>query len=174
MESYTELVQQAKLGDKESFAGLYEQVADDLYRVALYTLGNVQDAQDAVSETFVEAYKGLGSLRDNKAFKAWIMRILSVRCKRKIGGYMKERGQLDIDELISLSDDMDPISDSISRSDLLAALSHLSPSEREIVLLSVLQGYTSREIAKIVGAPQGTVTSKLCRALKKMRVRLEG
>ena len=79
------LIEQAKRGDKDSFADLYEQVADELYRVALYTLGNVHDAQDAVSETFVEAYRGLGSLRDNAAFRAWIMRILTIRCKRKMG-----------------------------------------------------------------------------------------
>ena len=54
---------------------LYDQVAKDLYRVALYTLGNPQDAEDVVSETFLEAYKGLRNLRDDSKFKAWIMRI---------------------------------------------------------------------------------------------------
>ena len=167
------LIEQAKRGDKDSFADLYEQVADELYRVALYTLGNVHDAQDAVSETFVEAYRGLGFLRDNAAFRAWIMRILTIRCKRKMGQYVKERGQMDVDELVSLSDGEDTVEQSLSRADLLAALSKLSAQERQIVLLSAVQGYTLREIAQVMRAPQGTVSSKLCRAMKKLRGLIE-
>ncbi len=172
MDELALLVEKAKAGDSESFAGLYEQVADDLYRMALYTLGNAQDAQDAVAETFMEAYRGLASLRDNTAFRAWILRILSFRCKRKIRQYIKERGTMDIDELSSLSDDSSPEELGISRADLVRALGQLSAAEREIVLLSVLHGYTTREIAGIVGAPQGTVSSKLHRTLKKLRQQL--
>lgn len=168
------LVERAKQGDKESFARLYEEMADDLYRMALYTLGNAQDAQDAVSETFMEAYKGLGSLRENGAFKAWMMRILSIRCKRRIGVYIKQRATLDIDEFSGLADESsDLMGDGVRRADLLLALQAISAAERQIVLLSVLEGYTTREIAAIVGAPHGTVSSKLFRALKKMRKVLE-
>ena len=49
-------VEKARRGDKDSFAEVYRQIADDLYRVALYSLGNSHDAQDVVSETFIEAY----------------------------------------------------------------------------------------------------------------------
>lgn len=166
-------MERAKQGDQESFSNLYEQVADDLYRVALYTLGNPHDAQDAVSETFMEAYKGLGSLRDNSAFKAWIMRILSVRCKRRIGQYIRDRSMVDIDELLSLDDGEDLAQGAIHRADLLSALSTLSPAERQIIALSVTAGYTTREIAAIMHSPHGTVSSKLHRALKKMRKLLE-
>lgn len=166
------LVELAKKGDADAFAALYEQVADDLYRVALYTLGNTHDAQDAVSETFAEAYKGLSSLRENGAFKAWMMRILSVRCKRKIKQYVRERGTVDVDEMLDLSDQKATMDTAVERADILSALSAISPEERQIVLLAVLQGYTTREVAKIVGAPHGTVSSKLHRALKKLRLSL--
>jgi len=163
------LVERAKKGDKESFAALYEQVADDLYQVALYTLGNVHDAQDAVAETFLEAYRGLGSLRKNTAFKAWIMRILSCRCKRCIGRYVRDRGTLDVEELTSLSDDRGAEEQGLARADLLSALAELSPAERQIVVLSVIEGYTTKEIAAMLRSPQGTVSSKLYRALGKLR-----
>ena len=55
MDINLEYVSRAKQGDAQSFAMLYDQVAKDLYRVALYTLGNPQDAEDVVSETFLEA-----------------------------------------------------------------------------------------------------------------------
>jgi RNA polymerase sigma-70 factor (ECF subfamily) len=47
---------------------VYDAIAPELYKVALYTLGNQQDAEDAVSETFVEAFKGIKNLRDAASF----------------------------------------------------------------------------------------------------------
>ena len=52
-------------------------------------------------------------------------------------------------------------------------LDTLSPEERQIVLLSVLEGYTMREIASMLEMPQGTVSSKLSRSLKKLRLQLQ-
>lgn len=98
-------VEKARRGDKDSFAEVYRQIADDLYRVALYSLGNSHDAQDVVSETFIEAYKGIANLRDENSFKPWIMRILSIRCKRKIGQYISGRNELDIDDFLDLSEE---------------------------------------------------------------------
>ena len=96
MDINPELVARAKLGDKQSFAQLYDLVAKDLYKVALYTLGSQPEAEDAVSETFLEAYKGLKNLRDDTKFKAWIMRILSIRCKRKITGLVAAKQQISL------------------------------------------------------------------------------
>ena len=62
----------------------------------------------------------------------------------------------------------------LQRTDLVRAMQMLSDEERQIVVLSVLQGYTAREISVIVNSPQGTVSSKLFRAFKKMRKYLEG
>ncbi len=167
-------VKQAKLGDKDSFAKVYEQVAGDLYRVALYSLGNTHDAQDAVSETFIEAYKGIKNLRDENSFQPWIMRILSIRCKRKVGQYITKRNEMDIDDFLDLSEEGDSVEGrSTEKIALLQALNSLSAQERQIVALVVIQGYTVRETAEILGAPQGTVSSKLHRTLKKLRAKLE-
>ena len=167
-------VRQARLGDKDSFAKDYQQIAEDLYRVALYSLGNSHDAQDVVSETFIEAYKGIRKLRDENSFKPWIMRILSIRCKRKIGQYINGRNQLDIDDFLDLSEEGDGVeAQSTQKIALLHALETLNAQERQIVALAVVQGYTVRETAQILGAPQGTVSSKLHRTLKKLRAQLE-
>ncbi len=152
-------VRQARLGDKDSFAKVYQQIAEDLYRVALYSL---------------EAYKGIRKLRDENSFKPWIMRILSIRCKRKIGQYINGRNQLDIDDFLDLSEEGDGVeAQSTQKIALLHALETLNAQERQIVALAVVQGYTVRETAQILGAPQGTVSSKLHRTLKKLRAQLE-
>ena len=167
-------VEAARAGDKECFAQVYESVASDLYKVALYTLGNSHDAEDVVSETFIEAYKGITNLRDPNSFKPWMMKILSVRCKRKVAEYVKHKNTFDIENFMtSLADDMD-LSDEVSEQvTVVGTLSRLSSTERQIIALSVLQGYTIKEISKILGSPQGTISSKLHRSLVKLRKMLE-
>lgn len=162
-------VTKAKAGDREAFGRLYDAVAKDLYRAALYTLGNPQDAEDIVAETFLEAWKGIHTIREEASFRQWIMRILSIRCKRRIGGYVKEKGNIDIEDYIEegVPDDTAP------RAEVREAMGCLSPEERQIVVLSVLEGYAMREIGEILGLPQGTVSSKLHRTLKKLRRMLE-
>ena len=171
----TALVLGAQKGGQEGFTKLYQAVAPSLYRTALYTLGNSHDAEDVVSETFIEAYRGLSGLRDPQAFMPWIYRILSARCNRKIRDYVRARNEMDIDEMLQLPGEQSEFSETVlQRTDLLRALQDLSEEERQIVVLSAVEGYTAREIAGIVGSPQGTVSSKLFRAFKKMRKYLEG
>lgn len=170
----TEKVEAARLGDKESFAQVYETIAPDLYKVALYTLGNAHDAEDAVSETFIEAYKGITKLRNVGSFKPWMMKILSIRCKRKIAEYVKGKNVFDIEGFITtLSDESDMSFEVSEQITVMEALGRLSPQERLIITLSVLQGYTTKDIAGILSSPQGTISSKMHRALAKMRRMLE-
>ena len=168
-----QLVQKAKEGDADSFSALYEQLAPSLYRTALYTLGNSHDAQDVVAETFLEAFPGIKKLRENAAFAAWMFRILSVRCKRKMRDYVRGRNESDINELLDLDDGRDVGHEVSLRADLLRALDSLTDSERQIVVLAVIEGYTTKETAQILHLPHGTVSSKLFRTLKKMRAMLE-
>ena len=167
-------VDAARKGDKISFAQVYESIAPDLYKVALYTLGNAHDAEDVVSETFIEAYKGITNLRDTGSFKPWMMKILSIRCKRKIADYVKHKNTFDIESfIVSLSDEADLSSDVSEQVTVLSALKRLSHQEREIIALSVVQGYTTKEISRILRTPQGTISSKLHRALAKLRKSLD-
>lgn len=170
----TDLIAKAKAGDQKSFCDLYEAVAPNLYRTALYTLGNSHDAEDVVAETFVEAINCIKKLRDNSAFNAWIFKILSIRCKRKMKEYTHRRQQFDIDEIAEIADENDLSKDVTQRADLLKALSKLTASEREIVFLASVEGYTTKEISQILGCPHGTVSSKLFRSLKKLRNLIEG
>ena len=165
MEIRPQDIERARDGDREAFGRLYEAVALDLYRMALYTLGDPQDAEDMVAETFLEAWKGIHNLRETDRFRQWMLRILSVRCKRRVARYIQEKGNIDIDDYLEegVPDTGGP------RAEVRDAMARLAPDERQIVLLSVLEGYTMREIAGMLGLPQGTVSSKLHRTLKKLR-----
>lgn len=164
------LVEAAKQGNKECFAQVYDMIAPDLYKVALYTLGNTHDAEDVVSETFIEAYKGISKLREADKFKAWMMKILSIRCKRKIAEYVKGKRELDIESVLGGLTDPSDVSGEVSEQvTVLAAMNRLSEQERLIIQLAVMQGYTTREVSEILGSPHGTISSKLHRALAKLR-----
>lgn len=170
-----QLVEGAKKGDGECFSQLYELVQDDLYKYALYALGNAHDAEDVVAETFLEAFRGIAKLREADAFKGWIFKILSIRIKRRISRYVKERNQFQIEDFTSdpalRTDSMDAAV--IARADLLQALAALTPQERMILSLSILYGYTTKQISQMLRCPHGTVSSKLHRSLQKLKKQME-
>ena len=176
MKVNNELVVKASKGNKDAFSDLYYSCYKDFYKFAIYTLGDADDASDAVSDAFVEIWKGIGKLRDPSSFASWAFRILSTRCKILISERIKRRATYNIDDLIETpKEGSENIEEDISESaSLAAALSKLDGEERMIVILSVLYGYTNREIAEMIGKPQGTVGSKLHRTYAKLREMLGG
>lgn len=155
---------------QEEFARLYTGIYKDLYRFALYTLCNKEEAEDAVSEAVVDAYAEFGKLRDKEAFKSWMFKILSVKCKRKLKGYLNKTIELDetLDsELGGRTPDVD------NKVDLWEAFGRLDERERLIINLSVIAGYEGREIAKALSMNHNTVRTIRKRALEKMRLMLE-
>ena len=162
-----ELIKRARAGDKDAFSQLYLQYKDSLYRYAYYKLRSAEDAKDAVSACITQAYMGIASIRDERAFSSWLFRILYRECcaviRRKTGLEFVE-----IDENAHLQPDTSYI-----RSELSEALDSLSTEERDIVLLSAVAGYNSREIAALTGLKAATVRSRLSRSLAKMRAFLE-
>lgn len=172
MDQYLELVRQAKRGNADAFASLYQEVYEDLYRFAVYTLKDPVDAQDAVSETVADAFASVRNIRKEEAFKGWIFKILSVKCKRKLKEYANRT--------VELSKEM---SEQLTRPGMAGneaeylqirmLYQELAPEERMIIAMHVFAGYTSREIAKQLHMNENTVRSKESRALKKMKEKLK-
>ena len=157
------LVLVAKKGDKDAFAQLYQHIYKDLYKFAYYVLKNDQDAQDAVSDAVMDAYAGISKLKNADAFRSWMFKILSAKCKRKLKTYVVRTQESDLDD-VELS-----VSGSEESLELKQALSILSDEERMIVSLTVFGGYDSAEIGKMLNLNRNTVRSKHSRALAKMR-----
>lgn len=162
------LVIKASGGDREAFAALYTRYKDDLYRYAYFKLGHSEDARDAVSACIIAAYEGIYSLRNTSAFKMWIFRILYRSCCRLIEEQSAARHRADTEELKNLPAEEDSLSP-----ELQEAFGILNPEDRDIVLLSVIAGYSSFEIAEMLGKKASTVRSRLSRALAKMKQFLE-
>ena len=146
---------------KETFLELYGECSQDLYRFALYTLKNQHDAEDAVGDAVADAYEGFSKLRDLEAFRAWIFKILSVKCRRKLKEYTNRT--------VQLPDDLSAWPDSVEKNlQVRQAFARLDEEERLIISMHVFAGYTSREIGKILHRNDNTIRSRESRALKKM------
>ena len=164
MTNLRDLVSAAKDGDKAAFAQLYQEIYKDLYKFAFYCLKNETDAEDAVSETVLDAWQSLRKLRQEDSFRAWMFKILSAKCKRKMKYYASRRGETDISEVeIPVFQDRD---DSL---ELRRAMNTLTDEERMIISLIIFGGYDSGEVADMLRLNRNTVRSKHSRALAKLR-----
>jgi RNA polymerase sigma-70 factor (ECF subfamily) len=165
------LVAMAKSGDKEAFCTLYGLYKDKLYRYAYYRLGNCDDAQYAVADTIAIAFEKIKSLNKASAFPSWIFKIHHINCSKYIKSQITQRETVNIDDLANSNSFSQSINN--DNSELFEALNILKIEEKEIVLLSVMAGFNSKEIARLTGLTAGSVRSKLSRSLAKMRDFLE-
>lgn len=74
----------ATKGNMQAFEQIYIDINNDLYKMALYILGNSELAKDIVSETIIDALKGIKKLKSADAFESWILKILTNKCKQKL------------------------------------------------------------------------------------------
>lgn len=147
--------------DQKTFLRLYQEIYQDLYRFALYTLKNVHDAEDVTGDAVADAYESFGKLRSLDSFRPWMFKILSNKCKRKLKEYMRKTVELP-DDLAYMGNSME------TDCQVRQAFAKLDEEERLIISMHIFAGYTSREIGKILHKNENTVRSKASRALKKM------
>lgn len=167
--NFSEYVKRAKKGDTDAFSKLYSLVYKDLYHIALCNLKNQHDACDAVSDAVLDAFTSIKNLRDEKAFKAWIVKILTVKIKNKQREYIKNNNTQDIDDVEQeiMGDD------GYGGLEILEEIANLDENERLVLSLSIVGGYTSEEIAVLCETNPSTIRSKLSRAKIKLKQRLE-
>lgn len=150
----------------EEFMRQYEKVYPKLYRTALYYMRNRQEAEDAVQDAALAAYEKFYQLRDKEKFDQWMMQILVNRCRRRMKTWFRK--EEDIEELSLAREE-----DFATASAVKQVFMELKEEDRLVVSLSVFGGYTSEEIARILGKNHSTVRSRYRRALQKMRKKLE-
>ena len=164
----TLLVTRAGEGDSDAFAALYTQYAADMYRFAAYMLNSAADAEDAVQNAVLSAYGNMPALKKPEAFKSWLFKILSNECKKILRMNSRSPDFLpDEDFFFSLKDEN--AHDAQLGLELQEAVSQLPAPDGQIVLMCVIGGFKSEELAAIFDMPASTVRSKLNRSLDKLR-----
>jgi RNA polymerase sigma-70 factor, ECF subfamily len=167
-----ELLLRARAGDREAFELIVVAKAEPLLRTATAILGNEADARDATQETFINAWRSFGSLRDLERFDAWLGRILINQCRMALRHRGRVR-EIQITDSTDLATDSPRTSLSDNSPDFDAAFARLSVDQRALLVLHHLHGYDVREIAGWLGIPSGTVKWRLSRARRALATELE-
>ena len=147
--------------NKDEFESLVIENQISMYRLAMSILKNTDDAEDAVSETILTAYENLSSLKKSDSFKAWIMTILVNVSKKMLR--KKKR--------VVLYDNLGLFEKSIEErtGEMWEAVLTLDEEYGKVVILYYYEGFSTKEIAKILHIPEGTVKSRLSRARSKLQ-----
>jgi RNA polymerase sigma-70 factor (ECF subfamily) len=157
----------AQRGDAEAFASLVRLHQRRAYAVARAIVLTHEDAEDAVQEGFLHAYRALHRFLPDQAFGAWLNRIvanaaLDITRRRKVR------------EADSLADTIaspfsDPAESDELRRKLTRALATLGERQRSVLVLHDVEGFKHAEIGRMLGIPEGTARSDLHHARSRMR-----
>jgi len=144
--------------------------ADDGYRLAGYLLGDADEAQDAVQEALIKAWRNWSSLRDPERFGAWFDRILVNVCRDR----MRRHRTLRMVELEAAGEveSADPFRRMLVEDEVAAAVARLNPEHRIVIILRFWQDLALEGVADRLDLPLGTVKSRLHCALKALGTEL--
>ncbi len=159
------LVKKARRGDVKAFSELYSRIYQELYRFAFFTMKHSQDAEDVVSEAVIAAYENIHQLKKEESFRNWIFTILANQCRKKLKA---ARHTEELPDGLTASEE-----DHAQACDVRAAFMQLDEEDRVIIACSVLEGYPSMEIGRMLGMNPATVRSRKSRALEKLRFLLD-
>ncbi len=166
------LVVAAQKGDQGAFGALVRLHQRRAYAVARAIVGTHEDAEDAVQDGFLHAYRALDRFLPDQAFGAWLHRIvanaaLDLMRRRKV------RAAEELPETVA-APFRDPGEADHLRGRLTAALGLLSERQRAVIVLHDVEGFKHAEIGSMLGIPEGTARSDLHHARAALRRTLGG
>jgi RNA polymerase sigma-70 factor, ECF subfamily len=177
--SDAELLRRHVAGDGEAFGELFGRHRDRLWAVAVRTIGDPEDAADALQDAMISAFRRADRFRGDSAVTTWLHRIVvnaaldrMRRCKaRPVAGCQDE------DALDALAtggpSPADPAERIDTAIDVRAALRRLVPEQQTALVLVDMLGYSILDAAQVLGVSEGAVKSRAARGRERLRSRLE-
>ena len=174
----SELIARAQRGDAAAYEEIvlrYQQVA---FRTAYVITGSSADAEDAAQEGFVKAYRALGRFRLSSEIRPWLLRIVANEARNRARSSGR-RHQLELRLAEGFRQgDAAPSPEAVAvasdeRRRLLAMVSALSEEDRQVIASRYFLQLSGEETAAALGIAEGTVKSRLSRALVRLRSRVE-
>lgn len=169
-----ELVERARRGDAAAFGELVRMHQATAFRVALVMGAEIGDAEEAVQDGFVKAYRALGRFRPGAPFRPWLLAIVAneTRNRRRASG--RRSSLIDRAAAQPASGDVAPSPEAVALAGertrtLLAAIDRLDTHDREILVCRYLLDLSEAETAAAFGVRPGTVKSRTSRALARLR-----
>lgn len=156
---------------RQRFEKLVTGLHADMYRYALWLCRDPHIAEEVVQETLIRAWKSLDSLREENAAKPWLLTIV----RRENARYFERRRPetVDVDNLSPAQTALVADGHDTDVDDMRDAIFRLPDDYREPLVLQVLLGYSTNEIADVMGLTQGAVLTRLHRARHQLKDRLD-
>ena len=166
------LAVRASKGESAAFGLLYDRHVEAIYRYVYYRVRDDAEAEDLTSDVFMRALKAMPRYEPRQAFLAWLYRIArnavidrARRGNRQVP-YEDAIEHPSADQIVVPDDEILAHSDNAT---LRGALAQLTPLQQEVIVLRFLEGYSTQEIAHIVGKREGTVRGIQFRAIGALR-----
>ena len=167
------IIQRVLSGDVEAFARLVDRHYERCARIAVRILGNREDAEEAIQDAFLRAFKALGEYEERELFSAWLTRILVNQC-RTVLARTRRRDSLfpDVDPL-ALDFAVDANVAAGVWPELERALAQLPAEQREAIVLKYADDLTYEEMSRITGAGESALKMRVQRAFARLRAILQ-
>jgi RNA polymerase sigma-70 factor (ECF subfamily) len=171
------LIRRARAGDREAFGQVMETHAPRAYRIAFAILQNRSDAEDAVQDAFITAYKSLRKLEKEGSFNSWLSRIVATRAydllRRKQREHKIVEKTIPTLKMSHLASNPAEGKQDLAL-DLQEAITKLPELHRLAILLRYSEDASTDEIARILNRPAGTIRRILSESYHLLRLYLEG
>jgi RNA polymerase sigma-70 factor (ECF subfamily) len=166
---HEDLILQCKAGDREAHYRLYKLYSKSMFNVCFRIVGREEDAEDAVQEGFISAFRNLDSYRGDATFGAWLKRIV---VNKAINILKKRRFEMmPENELWDVAEGEAPAEykEELTVERVKEAIQQLPDGYRSVLSLYLLEGYDHQEIAEIMNITESTSKSQLNRAKNKLK-----
>src|SRR5437870_6081535 len=166
------LAVRASKGDTAAFGALYDRYVEAVYRYVYYRVHSATDAEDLVSDVFMRALRAIPRYEPRQAFLAWLYRIAR---NAVIDRARRTRIQISFEDALAhpgVDQIVEPDAGLLALADketVRAAIARLTPLQQEVIVLRFVEGYSTSEIAHLVGKREGTVRGIQFRALEMLR-----
>jgi len=166
-----ELVERARLGDREAMADLYRAHSSRVYTVVRRLAGDDALAEDLAQDAWIRAFRKLDLFRGEASFGTWMYRLATNMALNRL----RRRGRRDeVEREAEILRPAASLDDAVINQRLLAeALDRLPPGYRRVLVLHDVEGRTHEEIAELLDVAPGTSKSQLHKARARMRELLE-
>lgn len=166
------LAVRAARGESAAFGLLYDRHVEAVYRYVYYRVRDDAEAEDLTSDVFMKALRAMPRYEPRQAFLAWLYRI----ARNAVIDHVRRGGrQVSYEDALAhpeVHDVVEPDTELLAMSDsatLRGALAKLTPLQQEVIVLRFLEGFSTLEIAKLIGKREGTVRGIQFRAIGALR-----
>jgi RNA polymerase sigma-70 factor (ECF subfamily) len=174
----SELIARARRGDAAAYEEIVQRYQQVVFRTAYVITGSAADAEDAAQEGFVKAYRALDRFRPGAGLRPWLLRIVANEARNRLrSSGRRQRLELRLIEGFRPGDAA-PSPEAVAvafdeRRRLLEMVNGLSEEDRQVIASRYFLQLSGEETAATLGIPEGTVKSRLSRALGRLRARVE-